>query len=245
VLRKILTYLAIFAASILAVALVLNFIMTVFVGGRQVDVPDVRGLTEKAAVDALHHTGLGYQRNGEEYSIDYAESTVVMQDPPAGRTVKQGRKVFITVSRGAEFREIPYCLGKTLRAARLFIERAGFTVGSVALASKPGSFTDEVLATDPRSGERAASGTVVDILASKGAPRTKYIMPDLRGKSYLAVRLQLERSGMSVEATGNEGDLGSGKSRVKAQEPPPGFIVAAGDTISLSVSAKYDGRVDL
>jgi len=243
--RRILTYLAIFAAAIVGIALVLNFAMAILVGGRQVDVPDIRGLSEKDAVNALHRIGLKAERQGTEFSIDCAESLVVMQEPPGGRTVKQGRKVFMTLSRGPEFRDVPYCEGKTLRSAEIFLEKAGFTVGTVAVASKRGAYPDQVISTDPSPGSQAVRGSVVNILASSGSPRTRYILPDLKGKHYLPVRLQLERLGMLVRESGSEKDLRSSKSRVLMQEPPPGFIISRGDTVILSVSSKYGGRIEL
>jgi len=243
--RKILTYLAVFAAAILGVALLINFVMSVLVGGRQVDVPEVRGLSLADATETLRRSGLKSAHLAEEFSSDYPDSTVMIQDPPPGRTVKQGRKVFMTLSRGPELRDIPYCSGKTLRTAELFIERAGFTVGTVTMVTKTGTYADEVLATDPPPGQGAVSGQVVNILASKGLPRTKYILPVLKGKSYIAVRVQLERLGMLVRPTGGEDGLASVRSKVLMQEPPPGFIVGRGDTITLSVSPGSGGRIEI
>jgi serine/threonine-protein kinase len=243
--RKILTYLVVFAAAILGVALLINFVMSVLVGGKQVNVPEVRGLAEEDAMETLRRSGLKSASLAEEFSLDYPDSTVMIQDPPPGRTVKQGRKVFITLSRGPELRDIPYCPGKTLRTAELFIERAGFTVGTVTMVTKPGTFADEVLATDPTPGQGAANGQVVNILASKGLPRTKYILPDLKGKSYIAVRIQLERLGMLVRQAGGEDDLASTRSKVLMQEPPPGFIVGRGDTITLSVTQGAGGHIEI
>ena len=243
--RRLLTYLAVFAAVILGVALLINFVMAVLVGGRQVDVPDVRGLAEKDAAETLRKSGLKYESLGEEFCTDYPDSAVMMQDPPAGRTVKQGRKVFITLSRGPELRDIPYCAGKSLRTARLFIERAGFTVGRIAMVTQPGSYADEVLATNPPPGLNAVGGTVVDLLVSQGPPRTRYILPDLKGKSYFAVRIQLERLGLLVKEAGSEDDLASLRSKVMMQQPPPGFIVARGDTISIAVTSHAGGRIEL
>jgi serine/threonine-protein kinase len=243
--RKLLTYLAVFAAAILGVALLINFVMAVLVGGRQVDVPDVRGLAEKDAVEALSKCGLKSESLGQEFSIDYPDSAVMIQDPPSGRTVKQGRKVFLTLSSGPELRDIPYCSGKSLRTAELFIERAGFSVGHVAWVTRSDTYTDEVLATNPPPGRSAVSGTVVNILASRGLPRTKYILPDLKGKCYFAVRIQLERAGLAVRQAGDQEDFGSLKSKVLMQEPPPGFIVARGDTITLSISSGPGGRIEI
>ncbi|HVP57379.1 MAG TPA: PASTA domain-containing protein [bacterium] len=243
--RRLLTYLAVFAAAILAVALLINFVMAVLVGGKQVDVPDVRGLSERDAFDALRRSGLTSACLGTEYSSDYPDSTVMIQDPPAGRNVKQGRKVFITLSRGPELRAIPYCVGKTLRTAELFIERSGFTVGALTMVTKDGTYDSEVIATDPPAGQSATSGKVVNILASKGLPRTKYILPDLTGKSLEAVRIQLGRLGVAVRQAGEEDEFTSARARVRSQEPPAGFFVGRGDTITVSVSSGSGGHIQI
>lgn len=243
--KRILTYLGIFGASIVGIALVLNFVMVIIVGGRQVDVPDVRGLSEKDAEETLRRSGLKCERLGADYADDYPESTVFIQDPQAGRTVKQGRKVFITLSKGEELREVPYCEGRSLRAATMFLERAGFVTGCVASVSKPGSYPDEVLATDPAAGSQTVRGSVVNILVSTGEPKTKYVLPDLRGKYYLETRFQIERMGVVVSESGSERDLVSFTSVITMQQPPPGFIVARGDTVRVSVSSRYDGGVEL
>jgi beta-lactam-binding protein with PASTA domain len=244
-LRKILTYLAIFGAAIVGVALLLNFAMAIIVGGRHVDVPDVRGLSQGDAVDTLHKSGLKWGLLANEYSLDYPESTVVMQDPPAGRTVKQGRKVFLSLSQGPEFCEVPFCQGKSLRAAELFIERAGLSVGTVAETTSPGTHRDEVLATDPPMGGGAMRGGAVNILVSKGPPATRYLLPDLTGRSYIVARIQIERLGMFVRESGNQSDFMTPGARIVAQDPPAGFIVARGDTITLSASARFERGVQL
>jgi beta-lactam-binding protein with PASTA domain len=243
--RRILTYLAIFAAAIVGVALVLNFIMAVFVGGRQVDVPEVRGLAPKEAAEALKKGGLGCERTGGEFCLDYPESTVVAQDPPAGRTVKQGRKVFVTVSLGPQFQEVPYCAGKPLRSAQMFVERSGFSVGTVAWTRGEGTSRDEVITTDPPAGSLAVRGSVVNFLASRGEPLTRYVLPDLRGKLYLPARIEIERLGMFVRSPSDQREMVSGEARVVLQDPPPGYIVATGDSITLLFSSRYQGSMEL
>jgi serine/threonine-protein kinase len=189
--------------------------------------------------------GLKSERLGEEYSNDYPESTVFIQDPQAGRTVKQGRKVFLMLSRGMETREVPLCAGRSLRAAAMFLEKVGFQVGTVAKASRSGSYPDEVLSTDPPPGSRATRGSVVNVLVSTGEPKTRYLLPDLRGKYYIQARFQIERLGIVVNESGSEDDLASLSSRIVMQQPPPGFIVARGDTVTLLVSRKYEEGVEL
>jgi beta-lactam-binding protein with PASTA domain len=244
-LRRILTYLAIFAAAIVAVALLLNFVMAIVVGGRQVDVPEVRGLSEPNAAEVLRRSGLKCQQLAEEYCLDYAESTIVTQDPPAGKTVKQGRKVFVTLSLGPEFHDVPYCAGKPLRSAEILIEKAGFVVGNVAWTSRDGTYADEVVSTEPAPGSAAMRGSAVNILASTGGAYTRYILPDLKGKHYIAARAVIEGLGMFVRESGSQRDLMTQGARIVMQEPPPGFIVARGDTILISVSSRYDKVIEL
>jgi len=244
-LRRILTYVAIFAASILGIALLGNFVVAIVVGGKQVDVPDVRGMTQKEAEEKLRHGGLKYTRAGEGYDMEYPESTIFIQDPPPGRTVKQGRKVFVTISEGPEFKEVPYTVGKSLRSASMFLEKAGFIIGNVASASRSGTYADEVISTDPAPGSHAVRGSVVNLLVSTGNPKTRYVLPDLEGKPYLIARAEIERLGMFVRESGQQRDLMSPSSLIVTQEPPPGFIVASGDTISLTVGSRYSRGVRL
>ena len=244
-LRRILTYLAIFAASIVGIALLLNFVMAIVVGGKQVYVPDVRGMTQKEAEETLRHGGLKYARAGEGYDIEYPESTVFMQDPPAGRTVKQGRKVIVTVSEGPEFREVPYTAGKSVRSATMFLEKAGFIVGETASASMRGTYPDEVISTDPAPGSQALRGSVVNLLVSTGSPRTRYVVPNLEGKSYFLMRAEIEKLGLFVRESGKQRDLMSPKSMIVKQQPAPGFIVATGDTITLTVGSSFPWGIQL
>jgi beta-lactam-binding protein with PASTA domain len=244
-LRRILTYVAIFIGSIAGVALLLNLVMTIVVGGRQVDVPDVRGMSQKEARDTLRGGGLKYARAGAGYDIEYPESTIFIQDPPAGRTVKQGRKVFVTISEGPEFREVPYTAGKSLRSATIFLEKAGFAVGNISSTPRPATYPDEVISTDPAPGSQAIRGSVVNVLVSSGSPRTRYVLADLEGRSYLATRARIEKLGLFVRESGMQRDLMSPTSMIVMQQPPPGFIVATGDTISLTVGSRFSWGIQL
>jgi beta-lactam-binding protein with PASTA domain len=86
---------------------------------------------------------------------------------------------------------------------------------------------------------------VVNVLVSTGEPKTRYLLPDLRGKYYIQARFQIERLGIVVNESGSEDDLASLSSRIVMQQPPPGFIVARGDTVTLLVSRKYEEGVEL
>jgi beta-lactam-binding protein with PASTA domain len=226
-LRKTLIYMAIGIGTIAGIALVLNLAMSVFVGGRQVTVPDLRGLDENAARSTLDQLGLRYELVDEHFSVEYPESTVADQNPLPGRIVKQGRKVLVTMSKGGEFYDVPYCIGKPLRTARILLERAGFMVGSVARVPLPRGYPEEVLSTEP-------------LPVNDGLPDPKVILPDLRDHAYLPVKMRLERLGLFVKETNIDEDFNALRARVVLHRPVAGFVVSRGDTVSLVISSRNE-----
>jgi len=237
-LRRVLIYLAVGIGTIAGIALILNLAMSLFVGGRQVTVPDIRGLDSGAAIATLDGLGLRSELVDEHFSVEYPESTVADQNPLPGRIVKQGRKVLVTMSKGGEFYDVPYCIGKPLRTARIILERAGFVVGSVARVPLARGYPEEVLSTEPMPGSKAVRGSLVNILVNNGARDPRVILPDLRDHAYLPVKMRLERLGLFVKETSVDEEFNALRSRVVLQRPAAGFVVSRGDTVLLVISSR-------
>jgi beta-lactam-binding protein with PASTA domain len=244
-LKRLLTYLLIAIGTVAAVAVILNLAMSFLVGGRQVTVPDLRGLDERDAFQELDRMGLKGELVDEEFNMEYPESTVADQNPLPGRVVKQGRKVFVTMSRGGEFHEVPYCVGKPLRTAEIIVERAGFVVGSVARIHTRRGYPEEVLGSEPGPGKRAVRGSRVNILVNDGPADPKVILPDLKAHSYLAVKIALERLGLLVQETNIDKDFNPLRAKVVLQRPPAGFVVSRGDTVMLVISSRAEEERNL
>ena len=68
-LKKALIYAIIGIGTIAGIALVLNLAMSVFVGGRQVTVPDLRGLDERRAIALLEEVGLRHEIVREQFNV--------------------------------------------------------------------------------------------------------------------------------------------------------------------------------
>ncbi len=240
--KKLIKYLLIAAAVVVGVAVAINFGMLLVVGGRQVTVPDVRGLTEAEAIEVLEGENLRYELRMDAYSIEYPESTVAEQDPLAGKVVKRGRKVWVTMSLGGEFLDVPYCLGKTARAARIVLERSGLEIGAVSRVASARSYPEEIIGTEPQAGMPVVKGSRVNLLVSTGPAAPRVLLPDLRRKSAVSVKLRLERLGLYVKQSSLDEDFNPLRSYVVMHKPPRGAVVARGDTITLFVSSSAGGR---
>jgi serine/threonine-protein kinase len=234
--KKILIFLAVGAGTIVGIALLFNLFMTVLVGGRQITVPDVRGMREDVAAATLRDHDLNYQIVGDEFSVEYPESTVSSQNPQAGQIVKQGRKIVVMMSKGGEFREVPYCVGKPLRTARIILGKSGLLVGGVSRVSAHGGYPEEVLSTEPLPGTSVVRGTPVNLLVNEGSAGPRLIVPDLRGRSYLGAKMKLERLGLFVQESSMDERFNPLRSRIVLHDPPVGHVVSSGDTVTLIIS---------
>jgi beta-lactam-binding protein with PASTA domain len=240
--KKLLKYFVIGVALIVGTAVILNFGMLLVVGGREVTVPDIRGLHEAEAREVLSELGLKWDFRMDTYTIEYPESTVAEQDPLPGKVVKRGRKVWVTMSLGGEFQDVPYCLGKTVRAARIILERAGMEVGAVSRVASARTFPDEVIASEPLPGVPVVRGSRVNLLVSKGPAAGRVLLPDLRRKSAVSVKLSLERLGLYVKQSSLDDDFNPLRSYVVLHRPTRGAVVSRGDTVTLFVSSSVRER---
>ncbi len=242
--RKILIYLAVGAGTIVGIALLFNLFMTLLVGGRQITVPDVRGMPEDIAASVLGDEDLKYQIIGDEFSVEYPESTVSSQNPQPGQVVKQGRKIVLMMSRGGEFKDVPYCVGKPLRTARIILGKSGLLVGNVTRVSWRGGYPEEVLSTEPLPGTSVVRGTPVNILVNEGSRGDLLIMPDLRRQSYLGVKMKLERLGLFVQESSMDERFNPLRSRIVLHDPPVGHVVSRGDTVTLIISVPGEDEAE-
>lgn len=240
--KKLLKYILIGVAVIGGTAVVLNFAMLLLVSGREVTVPDIRGLYEAEAREVLSDLGLKLEFRMEAFTIEYPESTVAEQDPLPGKVVKRGRKVWVAISLGGEFQDVPYCLGKTVRAARIDLERSGMEVGAVSRVASARTFPEEVIASEPLPGVPVVRGSRVNLLVSTGPRASRVLLPDLRRKSAVRVKLSLERLGLYVKQSSLDDDFNPLRSYVVMHRPTRGAVVARGDTVTLFVSSSQRER---
>lgn len=240
--RTLLAYIGVAIAVTIGVALILNLVMTVAIGGRKVVVPDLRGMEVEEAQAILEEKGLSWRVSFASYTKDFPENTVFSQNPKAGSLVKKGRRVELMISKGPQFAYVPYCIGNSLRGAMLVIERSGLIVGEISSIRDSDSYRGEIIATEPWPGTKILRGSKVDLLVSEGAPIRSFLLPDLVGKGYLEVKQKAEGIGLLVRASTLDTRADLRKCRIVMQEPPAGTLVSAGDTLDIMISERMEKR---
>ena len=133
-------------------------------------VPNVIGMTESQAREALEAKGFQLGRVTEEESSQVA-GTVVRQSPVSGTEAESGIAVDIVIAKEVQTQEVamPGLLGKSLASAQAAIENAGLTVGNVTYAYSSDYPEGQVMEQQYGSGTSLEKGTSVSIVISKGA----------------------------------------------------------------------------
>jgi len=210
-------------------------------GGQHVTVPNIEGMpiTKVAYLLADQGLELGQQTQVPHPSIP--KYCVITQRPAAGRVVRMGRKVYPTVSMGADFLQTPDLLNKTLEDARKELAQSSFRMGTVARIPS-NTPRDLVLAQDPPPGADLADQGNIHLLVSGGSAQPSAFMPDLRGLSVQQVLAML--APYNVTLVPSEVDLPDAPVDVVLnQNPPPNTVIAEGQVVTYQV--KPSGAVEI
>ncbi|MBK5267888.1 MAG: Stk1 family PASTA domain-containing Ser/Thr kinase [Acidimicrobiia bacterium] len=226
-----------------SVVLLLSLVALMFVlfkvigggsGGDQatlVKVPSLVGLTEATAVNLLQDADLKWDVERRADPIVVA-GTVIESDPPAETEVEAQSLVKIVISNGQDQAQVPILVGISQAEAEQRLTDRGLIVGFVTNQPDPDILLGQVISQNPQAGDPVPVGSAVDLVVS-GGPEL-YTLPDLHGRSFREVKLELEGLGFVVESEDAfDDELQEGL--IVSSIPAPGDI-KVGSTILLIVS---------
>lgn len=201
----------------------------------QVEVPDLRGMTEDEATKELNDLGLGIKVENERVpSNEYEEGEVVSSDPAAGEKVDAHTTVYVTLSSGEEAQTttVPNVVGKEEADAEKMLANANLKV------AKDSDYSDDVqegyvISCDPGEGEEVDEESTVTLVISLGSQPAE--VPFIEGMSQSDAEAALSNAGLSGSASEEYSDsVEAGV--VISQRTAAGKKVTKGTTISYTVS---------
>lgn len=140
-----------------------------------VQVPQVTGYTDTAAIGMLTDAGLDYNREYEN-SDTVAEGTVIRQSPESGASVANGTKVTIVVSQGRQSVAVPNLKNKTESEARKALEEKGLQVGTIGSDYSDTVEEGKVIDQTEVAGKTVYSGTSIGFTVSLGKKEVLYML---------------------------------------------------------------------
>jgi serine/threonine-protein kinase len=137
-------------------------------GPERYAIPQLAGLTPKAAANLVRKLPLALQVNIEEFNPTVPQGYVIGSVPSAGEKVKRGTAITIRVSKGIEQIAVASYVGKSADQALNELTEAGFMVSSLYGFSEI-RLAGEVISQKPEGGKSANKGSEVELLVSKGS----------------------------------------------------------------------------
>lgn len=215
-----------------------NFFMPFLVDVEQVRVPPLADLPVDRARAKLQQMGLRFSVADTVFSDLFAADHIVDQTPEAGRQVKRGRRVAVSISRGQRLYTAPDLRGSSLRDARLRIEGSQLTFGRLTYRSSETLPEGAVLSQTPAPGQPLPRGGRMDLVVSSGSPRLPKAVPALIGLRIGSVEDSLDKYelalGQITERVDNEVPAGT----VLSQSVPPDSRALPHTPIDLTLSVR-------
>jgi len=208
----------------------------------EVPVPKIIGRDVQEAQRLLQRLGLELDISEAKFQEKVKKDQVMEQDPHAGRTVREGRKVAVVVSLGPEQVTVPRLTGLGMRDAEIALSNARLNLGKVTLSDRRKGDPEMVIDQNPRPGKSVKKGVKVNITINMGnvemvkVPRFEGMMIDKVRESAGQAGLKLGSVQWILHEQYNAGTI-------IRQDPPPNKAVPPGTPVELKVSAGNDYRV--
>ncbi len=208
------------------------------VAGRDVQVPDLTGMTAKDASALLKEKGLLYEEAAGRNDDRVEEGKILAQDPPPGSAIKIERKVKVVVSLGNKVTTIPDLRGLAFRRAQITLQQQGTKIGNEVYVYSRRDPENQVIAQVPLPGTAGLLDSKVSLLVSRGARTKTFVMPDLVGRPESVVVKLLAQAGLKPAPSRHEPTRPGAPGQVVAQDPEAGYPVRLGDLVTLTVSGE-------
>ena len=188
------------AMAMLAVALISAFItMRLAIHGREVEVPNLAGLTIAEASQTASAQGLSLNVENRFYSNDVAPGHILAQSPTSGVTVRREWTVRVTESLGPQRVSVPNLIGQTQRPAAILMQRLSLDMGTAAQLPVDAE-SGIVLAQTPTPNASGIDRPRVSLLLSapKDPDATAYVMPSLTGLTLAGAAARAAAAGVHI-----------------------------------------------
>ncbi len=169
----------------------------------------------------------------EEYNSSYPAGTIIRQNPKAGRTVKEGQKITLTVSLGTQYVTVPETKNMVAEDAEQTLKDMGLNVLQKPMQDNTVA-SGSVIYSSPAAGETVEGGSTVILYTSRAVAQSTVMVPSLTGKTIEDARNDVRDLNVSIRTVDQASSEPAGT--VLSQSPAAGSEVRISAVITLVVS---------
>lgn len=172
-------------------------------------------------------------QQAEEYNSTYPAGTIIRQNPKAGRTVKEGQKITLTVSLGTQYVTIPETKNMVASDAEQTLKDMGLNVLQKPMQDNTVA-NGAVIYTSPAAGETVEGDSTVILYVSRAVISNTNYVPSVTGKTLDDAKNDLKVLNFSVRVIEQASEEPAGT--VLSQTPAAGTEARVSSIITLTVS---------
>lgn len=211
--------------------------------GATVDVPSVVGLSYEDARALLDSARVSPIQAEIRADPRIPPGSVCDQNPPGGTRVKEGRRVYLSISGGEVLVPVPRLKGLSTRDARFALERAGLHLGEMSYAPSDVFFENTIMEQAVAVGTKIRKGSSIGVTVSQGTLRDEVIVPELTGKTLAEAEGVLRGLHLQLGRISYQSGLDLIPNTIVDQFPRAGDPIAPGGSVDLFV-AQLSGNRD-
>lgn len=218
---------------LLLIAAIGAILVFLFSGNDDVQIPDVSGMTEAEAVQALLEANLILGDTIPESSEEIEEGLVTRTTPSVESTVKEESEVDLFISTGKETVEFQDYVGEPFEETRARLTELGFTVESEEAPSETVA-EGNIISQDISEGEEVVPDeSTVTLIVSTG--RAEFELRDLSNYTLRSVEDYVREHDLNLTTEEAYSDTVL-EGQVISQDPEPGTSVVSDTYITVVIS---------
>ena len=203
---------------------------------KEIQIPDLRGKTAEEAELLLAESGVTIEYADEEYNKEVEAGKIISQEPPFKQNynIKEGSKIIVVVSKGAELTTMPKVIGMTKDEAIQELKAYNLKADIIEETSQEveeGYITKQDI--EPET--TVDAGETVKIYVSIGTGIPPVVVPSVVGKTLEIAQTTLTDLKLKVEVEYSE-NTSKPNGQVLGQNITSGTVVDEGSTIVLTIN---------
>ncbi len=235
-LKKFSIYGAAIAVVLFVILLIFDkLIMPSYVFAPELTVPDMVNMHKDDAVALLKSMNLQPIEEGPRYDGNFEKDHVIFQKPRAGSLVKENRRVYLFISGGEPLVKMPNLVGKTIRDAKITIERLGLVLSEIQ-DEKSEFPPDLIIEQSIPEGENISKGEEIVLKRSIGPNVAMTRVPDLLGLTLSEAENRLRRYSLKIGKITYLPSQNLLPNTIRDQYPAPDELVSYGDSVNVFVA---------
>jgi len=209
--------------------------------GEAITVPELKEMKVDQLETYLDNRDLRYEISDCTFVANRPPLTVITQYPQPGAKVKEGRKIYVTVTTATvPFVKMPKLTDMTLRSAKMLLKSAGLVEGELKYV--PDLAQNAVLkqfynGKEVLPNQQVPKGSRIDLEVGNGLGTTLFSVPNIVGMPFDEAEFQILGAGLKVGqkfTVKKDEEYGSGV--VVRQNPAANNQIRIGDVIDVWVT---------